>query len=140
MKRRAWAGLEITPIYGVKGYEDRFINYLSPAWIEMFEHTLREGERLDLGVDLATGNGWPFGGPWVSDEDACKNFVHKTYSLKGGERLGEAVSFIQKPLVRAVGRRVGIEEVKGPNQCEYQSGRRSHSIRCALRKHFPCRS
>ena len=107
-------GLEITPIYGVKGYEDRFINYLSPAWIEMFEHTLREGERLDLGVDLATGNGWPFGGPWVSDEDACKNFVHKTYSLKGGERLGEAVSFIQKPLVRAVGRRVGIEEVKDP--------------------------
>ncbi len=107
-------GLEITPIYGIKGYEDRFINYLTPSWMEMFEHSLKEAERLDLGVDIATGNGWPFGGPWVTDEDACKNFVHKTYSLKGGERLSEPVTFTQKPFVRAVGRRVSIEEIKNP--------------------------
>jgi alpha-L-rhamnosidase len=113
-KKAGLGGLEITPIYGVKSYEDRFINYLSPAWMDMFEHTLKEAERLDLGVDIATGNGWPFGGPWVTDEDACKNFVHKTYSLKSGERLSEPVTFIQKPLVRAVGRRVSIEEIKDP--------------------------
>ena len=113
-KKAGLGGVEITPIYGVKGYESRFIDYLSPGWMEMFEHTLKEAERLDLGVDLATGNGWPFGGPWVPDEDACKNFVHKTWSLKGGERLSEAVSFMQGPLVRAVGRRVSIEEVKHP--------------------------
>jgi len=66
-------GLEITPIYGVKGAEDRFINFLSPAWMEMLEHTLKEADRLGMGVDMATGAGWPFGGPWVGAEDACKN-------------------------------------------------------------------
>ena len=62
-------GVEITPIYGVRGAEDRFIPYLSDAWVQMLEHTLREARRLDLGVDMATGTGWPFGGPWVSDDD-----------------------------------------------------------------------
>jgi len=46
-------GMEIAVIYGVKGQEDKFINYLSPKWREMFTHTLREGERLNLGIDLA---------------------------------------------------------------------------------------
>jgi hypothetical protein len=75
-------GLEITPIYGVKGYEDKFIEYLSPQWIQMFMHTLNEAQRLDLGIDMATGTGWPFGGPWVSSEDASHYIAHKVYSLK----------------------------------------------------------
>src|SRR5665648_731359 len=32
-------GLEITPIYGVHGYENRFIKFLSPEWIENFKYT-----------------------------------------------------------------------------------------------------
>ena len=32
----------------------------------MLEHTAREAQRLGLGVDMATGTGWPFGGPEVS--------------------------------------------------------------------------
>ena len=58
-------GVEITPIYGAKGYEDRYIDFLSPKWMEMLEHVGREAKRLGLGVDMATGTGWPFGGPWV---------------------------------------------------------------------------
>jgi len=48
-------GVEITPIYGVRGAEDRFIPYLSSDWVQMLEHTVREGARLGLGVDMATG-------------------------------------------------------------------------------------
>ncbi len=107
-------GLEITPIYGVKGYEDRFIDYLSPAWMEMLDHTLKEADRLGLGIDMATGTGWPFGGPWVGSDDACRNVVHKTYKLKSGESLREPVIYLQKPLVRAIGRRVTIAELKEP--------------------------
>ncbi len=58
-------GVEITPIYGAKGYEDRYIDFLSPRWMEMLEYTAREAKRLGLGVDMATGTGWPFGGPLV---------------------------------------------------------------------------
>ena len=55
-------GVEITPIYGVKGYEEEFIDYLSPGWMDMLMHTLKKAEELELGVDMATGTGWPFGG------------------------------------------------------------------------------
>src|SRR5687768_3585047 len=58
-------GLEITPIYGVKGYEKQFIDFLSPKWLGMFNYTLKEGKRLNLGIDMAQASGWPFGGPWV---------------------------------------------------------------------------
>jgi hypothetical protein len=107
-------GLEITPIYGVKGYEDRFINYLSPSWMKMLDFTLREAERLDMGIDMATGNGWPFGGPWVAAATACKNVVYKTYTVKAGETLTEPIVYLQKPMVRAIGRRLDISELVEP--------------------------
>jgi hypothetical protein len=68
-------GVEITPIYGAKGYEDRYVDYLTPKWVELLEHTGREAQRLGLGVDMATGTGWPFGGPWVSPADAAQKVV-----------------------------------------------------------------
>ena len=63
-------GVEICPIYGAKGHEDRFIDFLSPKWMEMFAHTAAECKRLGLGLDLTTGTGWPFGGPNVTPEIA----------------------------------------------------------------------
>jgi len=30
-------GLEITPIYGVKGHESEFIDFLSPKWMQMLQ-------------------------------------------------------------------------------------------------------
>jgi hypothetical protein len=56
-------GVEITPIYGAKGYESRYVPFLSARWLELLRHTLAEARRLGLGVDLAMGTGWPFGGP-----------------------------------------------------------------------------
>ncbi|HEV2860844.1 MAG TPA: glycosyl hydrolase [Pyrinomonadaceae bacterium] len=113
-ERAGLGGLELTPIYGVRGEESKFIEYLSPAWADMLEHTLKEASRLGLGVDMATGTGWPFGGPWVNAEDACKNFATKTYELRGGQRLDEPVRLVQKPLVRAVGRRPDIKDLREP--------------------------
>ncbi len=118
MERYAAAGLgglEITPIYGVRGEEKRFRSFLSPAWLDPLEHVLDEAARLNLGIDMATGNGWPFGGPWVTPENACRTFVPKTFMLKGGERLAEPVAAVQEPLVRVAGpRRVAITELKDP--------------------------
>jgi hypothetical protein len=107
-------GMEIAVIYGVKGQEDKFIPYLSPKWMDMFTYTLKEAERLDLGIDLANASGWPFGGPWVDPADACKNINHKTWSLTGGQKLNEKVEFIQQSLVRAVGQKPDIKQLINP--------------------------
>ena len=95
-------GLEITPIYGVKGEEEAFIPYLSPKWLDMLEYTLQEAKRLGLGIDMATGTGWPFGGPWVSEEDASKYLVHRFYKLEEGDRLSDPVQYMQESFVRQV--------------------------------------
>jgi hypothetical protein len=105
-KKAGLGGVEITPIYGVHGYEDKFINFLSPAWMALLTHTLKEGKRLGLGIDMATGTGWPFGGPWVSSADACKNIHHKVYELEGGQRLREKIEFVQAPYLKAVGNQI----------------------------------
>jgi len=62
--------VEITPIYGVKGRETEFIDYLSPEWIEMLKATVSEAEEFGMNVDMVTGTGWCFGGPSVNDHDA----------------------------------------------------------------------
>jgi hypothetical protein len=112
-------GLEITPIYGVGGHENEFIDYLSPQWMEMLGHTLKEGKRLNLGIDMATGSGWPFGGgPLIGADEACRNFFFFLYNLKAGEVLKVTIIYIQEPMVRAIGNLIhemhGIYKVEEP--------------------------
>lgn len=65
--------VEITPIYGVQGNDKNDIPYLSPKWMEMLKFTMEENKKVGIETDMATGTGWPFGGPWVPlDEAACK--------------------------------------------------------------------
>ena len=71
--------VEITPIYGVQGNETNNIPYLSDEWMEMLRYTQQQCGRNGIELDMATGTGWPFGGPWVPlEESACKAvFVEK---------------------------------------------------------------
>jgi hypothetical protein len=80
-------GIHIIPIYGAKGFEDKYINYLSPQWMEMMGWAVSESRRLGMDCDMTTGSGWCFGGPQVTDEDANANVVAKTYDVKAGEKL-----------------------------------------------------
>ena len=64
-----FGGVEITPIYGAKGAEERFLKFLSPEYVAALAFTCAEAARLGLGVDMATGTGWPFGGPHVGPDD-----------------------------------------------------------------------
>jgi len=114
IKNAGFGGVEVTSIYGTKGYEEEDISFQSPQWMNIIKFTLDEGERLGLGIDLANASGWPFGGPWISADDACKEVRYKSYTLKSGEKLNEKVEFIQEPFVRAVGHKVDISEVKFP--------------------------
>ncbi len=88
-KQVGLGGVHIIPIYGVKGYEDRFIPYLSDRWLEMFAHTIEEGQRLGLGFDMTLGTGWNMGGPWVDETAAAKKLLVRSFKLKQSEKLRE---------------------------------------------------
>ena len=65
--------VEITPLYGVQGNDKNDIPYLSPKWMDMLKFVEKENKQVGIETDMATGTGWPFGGPWVPiSEAACK--------------------------------------------------------------------
>ena len=91
LQAKGFGGVELTPIFGIIGDEDNFVEYLSPEWMELLIHTFQEAERLGIMVDMATGTGWPFGGPWVNKADAAKYITQKIYSIQHGERFEEKI-------------------------------------------------
>ena len=77
-------GVHIIPIYGARGFESKYINYLTPEWMEMMGWSVSEARRLGMNVDMTTGTGWCFGGPQVTDDEANASVVVKTYPLAAG--------------------------------------------------------
>jgi hypothetical protein len=94
LKKYADAGLggvEITPIYGAKGFEKQYLQFLSPQWMDVLHYTVNKANSLGLGVDMNTGTGWPFGGPQIKPENAATKLITQQYKLKAGEKLTEAI-------------------------------------------------
>lgn len=50
-------------------------DFASPAWRELYRHTLKEADRLGLEISLNIQSGWNLGGPRVRAEDAAKKLV-----------------------------------------------------------------
>jgi hypothetical protein len=80
-------GVEVGMFYGAKGAEDRYLDFLSPRWMEMLAHASSEAQRLGMRLDMATVAGWPFGGPNVSAAMASSRVSVTSYPLVSGERL-----------------------------------------------------
>lgn len=80
-------GVEITPIYGVKGEEARDIEFLSPEFAEILKYTIDEANKLGLGVDLPPGSGWRCGGPFVPEEKGLWNLKVEKLPIKAGRKL-----------------------------------------------------
>ncbi len=85
--RQGLGGVEITPIYGVQGNESNDIPYLSDRWMDMLGHTVSEGNRLGLQIDMNNGTGWPFGGPNVSADHSARKLVTLKWDVPVGEKL-----------------------------------------------------
>lgn len=83
-KEAGIGGLHIVPIYGVKGEEDKFIDYLSPKWVEMLEYTSKQCEQLGLGLDMTLGTGWCFGGPGIDEHSGSMKATIQKVSLGNG--------------------------------------------------------
>ena len=75
--------LEITPIYGVQGNQSHNIPYLSDQWMEMLRFTQEQGRANGIEIDMATGTGWPFGGPWVPLEESASKAIFVNANFKG---------------------------------------------------------
>lgn len=84
-------GVHIIPIYGAKGYESRYIEFLSPQWMEMLAHSVSEAHRLGMDIDMTAGTGWCFGGPNITRDLANAR-------MRSGRQKLEAGASLEKPL------------------------------------------
>ena len=60
--------------------------FFSPAWRDLYKHTLHEANRLGLEISLNIQSGWNLGGPAnvVSQDDAGKKYVWSEMKITGG--------------------------------------------------------
>ena len=58
--------------------------FFSPEWRELYQHTLREADRLGLEISLNIQSGWNLGGPVVTKADAAKKYVWSELKISGG--------------------------------------------------------
>jgi alpha-L-rhamnosidase len=86
-----FGGVEIVPIYGAKGFESKYIKYLSPQWMTMLDYTVQQAKALNMGVYISVGTGWPIGGSHVSTEDAASKLIIQKYILKANEKLTDKI-------------------------------------------------
>lgn len=86
-------GVEIVPIYGAKGFENRYIKYLSPQWMKMLDYTVQQSNALNMGVYISVGTGWPIGGSHVTVQDAASKLIVQQYELKAGTPLTQSIAF-----------------------------------------------
>ncbi|GAO29460.1 glycosyl hydrolase [Geofilum rubicundum] len=83
-EQQGFGGVEIAPIYGAKGFEDEYISYLSPKWMEMLDYLIEQSDSLGLGVDMTNGTGWPFGGPHITPDVAAGRLFIQSYEIAAG--------------------------------------------------------
>ena len=88
--------VEITPLYGVQGNEKNDIPYLSPKWMEMLQFVEKENKKVGIETDMATGTGWPFGGPWVPISEAACKAVFVDTIVDANEKLKEIKFHVPK--------------------------------------------
>ena len=78
---KGFGGVEIAPIYGAKGYEEEYVPFLSPRWMEVLQYLIAKSDSLDMGVDMTNGTGWPFGGPHIGADVAAAQLLIQDYMM-----------------------------------------------------------
>jgi hypothetical protein len=86
-----FGGVEIVPIYGAKGFEIKYIKYLSPQWMTMLDYTVQQAKLLNMGVYISVGTGWPIGGSNVTIQDAASKLIVQKYLQKANEKLTDKI-------------------------------------------------
>lgn len=62
--------------------------FLSPEWMELYRHAVREADRLGIALAVNVTSGWNPGGPYVTPELALKKLTWSETDVSGGRTVG----------------------------------------------------
>jgi hypothetical protein len=88
MARVGVGGVKIFNISTLQRFPDGPVSYLSPQWLELFQHAVSEAARLNMELGFHNGAGWSSsGGPWVKPGQAMQTVVVGEATARGGARF-----------------------------------------------------
>lgn len=111
MAGQGMGGVEIMSAWRM--YEKGNVDYLTPQFMELVKHAVKEAKRLDLEVAITFSPGWSFGGPWVAKEDQSKVLCMGSIDLPGGTTFNDKLPELQAKPVQTKGK--GKGKGKGKN-------------------------
>ncbi|MDN5288111.1 MAG: glycoside hydrolase family 2 [Mucilaginibacter sp.] len=61
--------------------------FMSPGWMELYKHAVKEAQRLGLELSVNVQSGWNPGGPTITPELALKKIVYAEVKVTGGKEI-----------------------------------------------------
>jgi hypothetical protein len=61
--------------------------FMSPDWMELYKHAVREADRVGIELSVNVGSGWNPGGPTITPEFALKKIVWSEINITGGKKI-----------------------------------------------------
>ena len=98
LNKAGFGGAAVVPIYGAIGFENKYIKYLSPQWMQSLDYTTQKAASLHMGIDISVGTGWPIGGPQVQLNEAATKLIIQHYTIKEAELFSEKIVVKDKKL------------------------------------------
>jgi hypothetical protein len=75
--------------------------FMSPAWMELYKHAVKEAERLGIELSVNVQSGWNPGAPSITPEMAMKKIVWSEVDVKGGKQISIELPQPEKKLMYA---------------------------------------
>ena len=87
-------GIQETQLFNVHlGSPQGVVKYLSKEWLDLFEFSAEEAQRLGLELAFHNSAGWSSsGGPWVTEEYAMQTVVFSEITIEGGKAISKKIS------------------------------------------------
>ncbi|MDX9880453.1 MAG: glycosyl hydrolase [Prolixibacteraceae bacterium] len=61
--------------------------FMSPAWMELYQHAVKEADRIGIELSVNVQSGWNPGAPSITPDMALKKLVYTETKVKGGQKV-----------------------------------------------------
>jgi len=128
MKRQGISGALLFDAGQAERPAPRGPHFMSPEWRQMYNHAVREADRLGIALGVNLCSGWNCGGAWVTPEHAAKKIVSAASVVRGPGRV--SVDLPQPATVQGFYRDIAVLA------CPLPEGA-SHEPRLTASSNFP---
>jgi hypothetical protein len=73
--------------------------FMSPAWMELYKHAVKEADRIGIELSVNVQSGWNPGAPSITPEFAMKKIVTSEVNIKGGRQIRMELPLLEKKLM-----------------------------------------